>query len=124
MLISHYPRRHVPAPLRFREYVLPLSARHPRQFSLLPYRAQADTVLPLSKPIRGKDGTLMDSIAVPKGTVVFVAIQSTNINPDVWGSDAHEWRPERWPEPLPESVAEAKIPGVYSNMYVFHDIDS
>ncbi|OJT11705.1 Cytochrome P450 52A3-B [Trametes pubescens] len=93
-------RVHVPAPLRFRE-------------------AQADTVLPLSKPIRGKDGTLMDSIAVPKGTVVFVAIQSTNINPDVWGSDAHEWRPERWLEPLPESVAEAKIPGVYSNMMTF-----
>lgn len=64
----------------------------------------------------------MNSIAVPKGTVVFVPIQAANINPDVWGLDAHEWRPERWLEPLPESVAEAKTPGVYSNMYVSHNL--
>lgn len=60
----------------------------------------------------------MDSIAVPKGTVVFVPIQAGNINPDVWGPDAHEWHPERWLEPIPESVSAAKTPGVYSNMYV------
>lgn len=60
----------------------------------------------------------MESITVPKGTVVFVPIQAANINPEVWGPDAHEWRPERWLEPLPESVAAAKTPGVYSNMYV------
>ncbi|EIW53040.1 cytochrome P450 [Trametes versicolor FP-101664 SS1] len=93
-------RVHVPAPLRFRE-------------------AQADALLPLSKPIRGKDGTMMDSISVPKGTVVFVPIQAANINPEVWGPDAHEWRPERWLEPLPKSVAAAKTPGVYSNIMTF-----
>lgn len=60
----------------------------------------------------------MDSISVPKGTVVFVPIQAANINPEVWGPDAHEWRPERWLKPLPKSVAAAKTPGVYSNMYV------
>ncbi len=60
----------------------------------------------------------MHSIPVPKGTYVFIAIQAANVNPDLWGADAHEWRPERWLAPLPETVAEAKIPGVYSNLYV------
>lgn len=60
----------------------------------------------------------MHSIPVPKGTYVFIAIQAANINPDLWGADAHVWRPERWLAPLPGTIAEAKIPGVYSNLCV------
>ncbi|OJT09223.1 Cytochrome P450 3A24 [Trametes pubescens] len=93
-------RVHVPAPMRIRE-------------------AQADAILPLSTPIRGNEGTLMHSIPVPKGTYVFIAIQAANVNPDLWGADAHEWRPERWLAPLPGTIAEAKIPGVYSNLMTF-----
>ncbi|KAI9059398.1 cytochrome P450 [Trametes sanguinea] len=81
--------------------------------------ARVDAVLPLSKPIQGKDGSMMDSVPVPKGTIVFVAIQAANVSKDLWGPDALEWRPERWLEPLPETVTEAKIPGVYSNLMTF-----
>ena len=79
-------------------------------------RARTDAVLPLSKPIIGRDGTEIDSIYVPKDTLIFVAVQASNVNPDLWGADAREWRPERWLEPLPEAITEAKIPGIYSNL--------
>ncbi|KAH9895766.1 cytochrome P450 [Cubamyces lactineus] len=93
-------RVYVPAQLRVRE-------------------ARADAILPLSKPILGIDGTEMNSIYVPKDTLIFVAIQASNVNPDLWGADAREWRPERWLEPLPETITDAKIPGIYSNLMTF-----
>lgn len=57
----------------------------------------------------------MDSISVPKGTTILISILSGNRNKDLWGEDALEWKPERWLSPLPNSVTEARIPGVYSN---------
>ncbi|KAH8099585.1 cytochrome P450 [Cristinia sonorae] len=78
-----------------------------------------DTTLPLSKPIRGVDGTLLHEIIVPKGTTILLGIRGCNLNRDIWGPDAREWRPERWLSPLPESLKNAKIPGVYSNIMTF-----
>jgi hypothetical protein len=34
------------------------------------------------------------------------------------GPDALEWKPERWLTPLPESIMESKVPGVYAHLYV------
>ena len=81
-------------------------------------RCAQDATLPLSKPVRGVDGTMMSTIPVPKGTTIVVGVRGCNLNPDIWGPDAQEWKPDRWLSPLPESVKKAKIPGVYSNMYV------
>ncbi|KAI0336162.1 cytochrome P450 [Cubamyces sp. BRFM 1775] len=78
-----------------------------------------DTILPLSEPIRGLDGTLMPAIAVPKGTRVIGDIYGCNRNSALWGPDAHEWRPERWIEGLPKAVEDAHVPGVYSNLMTF-----
>ncbi|KAI0662508.1 cytochrome P450 [Cubamyces menziesii] len=78
-----------------------------------------DTILPLSEPIRGIDGTLMPAIAVPKGTRVVGDIYGCNRNSALWGPDAHEWRPERWIEGLPKAVEDAHVPGVYSNLMTF-----
>ncbi|RPD54899.1 cytochrome P450 [Lentinus tigrinus ALCF2SS1-7] len=78
-----------------------------------------DAVLPLSQPVRGLDGKMMHEILVPKDTVVVVGLLSSNQNKQIWGEDALEWKPERWLSPLPESVTEAKIPGVYSNLMTF-----
>ena len=41
---------------------------------------------------------------------------ASNNDKAIWGEDADQWRPERWLDGLPESVVEAKIPGVYSNL--------
>ncbi|KAI0754298.1 cytochrome P450 [Daedaleopsis nitida] len=78
-----------------------------------------DIVLPLSEPIRGLDGKVLQEIPVPKDTTVVVAIRSSNRNKAVWGEDALEWKPERWLSSLPDSVTDAKIPGVYSNLMTF-----
>ncbi|KAI0760478.1 cytochrome P450 [Fomes fomentarius] len=78
-----------------------------------------DVVLPLSKPIRGLDGSTIHQIPIPKDTVVIAGLLSSNRNKAIWGEDAMEWKPERWLSPLPEPVTDAKIPGIYSNMMTF-----
>ncbi|KAF9229902.1 hypothetical protein BU15DRAFT_57751, partial [Melanogaster broomeanus] len=37
----------------------------------------------------------------------------------VWGEDALEWKPDRWLKPLPLSVTEAHVPGIYSHLMTF-----
>ena len=68
--------------------------------------------------MRGVDGKLMNEIFVPKDTSVAVGLLASNRNKAIWGEDAEEWKPERWLSPLPESVGEAHVPGIYSNLYV------
>ncbi|KZP14942.1 cytochrome P450 [Athelia psychrophila] len=81
--------------------------------------ARKDTVLPLSQPIVGIDGTDIHEIAIPKGTTVTVAIMRANRDTEIWGNDALEWKPERWQASPPDKVANARFPGVYSNMMTF-----
>ncbi|EPS94814.1 hypothetical protein FOMPIDRAFT_1026052 [Fomitopsis schrenkii] len=82
-------------------------------------KVREDVVMPLSKPVRGLDGTLLSEIPVPEGTIILIGILASNRNPDLWGPDAEEWNPERWLNPLPEAVKEAHIPGVYSHLMTF-----
>ncbi|KAI8972795.1 cytochrome P450 [Trametes punicea] len=93
-----------------------------RLYPMAPYRfreTREDVVLPLSEPIRGRDGSLISELPLPKGTAVFVGVMSANANKALWGPDALEWKPERWLAPLPEALAEAKMPGVYANLMTF-----
>ena len=69
--------------------------------------------------MRGRDGTLISSIAVPKGSIAVLNLWACNTNPALWGEDAFTWRPERWLAPLPRALEDARIPGVYSNLYVY-----
>ena len=77
-----------------------------------------DVVLPLSMPIKGLDGQEITEVPIPNNTNVIVGILAANRNPEIWGPDSYEWKPERWLSPLPDSVAAAHIPGVYSNLWV------
>ena len=74
--------------------------------------------MPLSEPIVGKDGKVLSEIFVPKGTLVLVGLDASNKNKVLWGDDAHEWKPERWLAPLPDTLGKANIPGVYSHLSV------
>ncbi|KAI0072596.1 cytochrome P450 [Panus rudis PR-1116 ss-1] len=81
--------------------------------------AREDIVLPFSTPIRGEDGSMMTEVLVPKGTAVIVGLWASNINPALWGEDAEVYKPERWLQPLPETVTDAHIPGLYTHLMSF-----
>ncbi|KAI0056555.1 cytochrome P450 [Artomyces pyxidatus] len=79
---------------------------------------RADVSIPLSHPVK-TSGPPLSSLFIPGGTAVAVNIVGINRDPSIWGVDAAEWKPERWLAPLPESVVEARIPGVYANTLTF-----
>ncbi|TDL16039.1 cytochrome P450 [Rickenella mellea] len=85
----------------------------------LPRTANRDTVVPLMTPVKGPDGEMINEIPIAANQGVIVGIVAINKNRDVWGPDADEWRPERWIEPLPSSVYDAHVPGVYSHTLTF-----
>ncbi|KAL5498617.1 hypothetical protein ACEPAH_1972 [Sanghuangporus vaninii] len=79
-----------------------------------------DAILPLAWPILSADGkTEINEIPIKKNTNVIVSIIGSNRSKRIWGEDAEEWKPDRWLNPLPESVAKAHMPGVYSSMMTF-----
>ena len=80
------------------------------------FRTNQDVVLPLGTPIKGVDGKEMNQVPIAKGMTVLLNVSACNTDPEIWGSDCNEWKPERWLDPLPESVTSARIPGVFSNL--------
>ncbi|KAJ7663992.1 cytochrome P450 [Mycena polygramma] len=80
--------------------------------------AEEDAILPLGTPITGVDGNLISSIAVPKGTLIYIAINAANHSKEVWGEDALEFKPERWKNGKAIS-APTRMCGVYGNTMTF-----
>ena len=98
-----------------------MSSAHPSTLEMLisictVTSATREVVLPFHEPVRGRDGKLMTEVVIPRGAVVLAHFQASNVNKALWGEDAHEWKPERWLQPLPRSVEDAHIPGIYSNL--------
>lgn len=54
-------------------------------------RAARDTTIPLGG---GPDGR--SPVFVPKGTQVDYCVHAMHRSPDLWGPDAHQFKPERW----------------------------
>ncbi|CAE6447740.1 unnamed protein product [Rhizoctonia solani] len=81
--------------------------------------ALKDWLVPLKYPVKGKDGSLISEIHVRKGTKIYVSIKEANRSRETWGEDADEFKPERWLGELPQSVADARTPGIYSSMMTF-----
>ena len=88
------------------------------RYSSVNNSTRKDTILPLSTPITGLDGQEMNEILIPNNTNVIISIYAANRNPEIWGPDSYDWKPERWLSPLPETVIDARIPGVYSHLCV------
>ncbi|KAJ6574663.1 cytochrome P450 [Mycena capillaripes] len=54
----------------------------------------AETInVPLSHPIPGTSAT---HLVIPKGTVLLIPVNVLQMDPEIWGEDAHLFRPERW----------------------------
>lgn len=69
-----------------------------------------DSYIPLSKPIRQTDGTLVDRVLVKKGQPLILSVVTYNRRKDIWGEDAMEFKPDRWLN-IPSAVAKSGIPG-------------
>jgi len=84
-----------------------------------PISSTTDDVVPLRYPITSTNGKKIESIYIPKGTEVYLAMLSANSSTRIWGNDAKEWKPDRWLNPLPTSTTDAKIPGVVPGLMTF-----
>ncbi|KAJ8507684.1 hypothetical protein ONZ45_g9974 [Pleurotus djamor] len=60
--------------------------------------ALKDDIVPLSKPIRGKDGRMIRAMKISKGQVFHIPFGVMQTNPRVWGHDADVFNPSRWIE--------------------------
>ncbi|KAF7359942.1 Cytochrome P450 [Mycena venus] len=60
--------------------------------------AACDDVIPLSAPIVTKDGRSIDSIVIKKGENLVIPVRALNRRKELWGSDASDFRPNRWLE--------------------------
>ncbi|TCD69766.1 cytochrome P450-dit2 [Steccherinum ochraceum] len=78
-----------------------------------------NTSLSFYESVRGLNGETMSGISVPKGTVIMINLRASNRNKATWGEDAHQWRPDRWLSPLPSTLIDARVPGVYSHLLTF-----
>ncbi|KIY48899.1 cytochrome P450 [Fistulina hepatica ATCC 64428] len=78
--------------------------------------ADADDVIPLSRPIVDKRGVQRHEIRIKRGLNIQIPIQIMNKDPDMWGDDAKEFRPDRWLVP-PEGAK--TMPGVWGNQMTF-----
>ncbi|KAJ7903612.1 cytochrome P450 [Mycena olivaceomarginata] len=87
--------------------------------SFIPRTTVKDVALTTSTPITTLDGSMITEVPVPAGTEISVSILASNRNPAIWGPDSLEWKPERWLSSLPQSVTDAHVPGIYSNLMSF-----
>ncbi|KAF7289283.1 hypothetical protein MIND_01389900 [Mycena indigotica] len=99
--------------LPYLDAVLRETMRLDSPVSMLQRRANVDATIPLWRPIVGVDGSEINTINVSKGTDFILAVCNAHRDPEIWGNDVLEFRPERFIEALPESFTDAGLPGVY-----------
>ncbi|KAI0768260.1 cytochrome P450 [Trametes elegans] len=78
--------------------------------------AMKDDVIPVSRPFVDRYGKLQDSIKISKGSPILIPILALNRSKELWGEDAHDFKPERWANP-PERVS--SVPGVWAHLLSF-----
>ncbi|PCH41671.1 cytochrome P450 [Wolfiporia cocos MD-104 SS10] len=68
---------------------------HPLVY-LLVRTAQADDVIPLSRPVMTSSGRSISEIHVQKGQNVSVSVWAYQRLPEIWGDDANQFNPDRF----------------------------
>nr|XP_031861425.1 uncharacterized protein CI109_003029 [Kwoniella shandongensis]KAA5528497.1 hypothetical protein CI109_003029 [Kwoniella shandongensis] len=83
-------------------------------------RSSATAVIPLGTPVRGRDGTMMDSVTIYKNTTIFIPILAINVLEQIWGPDAETFNPDRFINPDPALTTKLNaVPGVWGNLMTF-----
>lgn len=59
-------------------------------------QAAKDDVIPLAKPIKVSNGSLITSIPVKKGQDLIIGIYASNKSKEIFGETADQFIPERW----------------------------
>jgi cytochrome P450 len=88
----------------------------PPVHSTIRVATSADTI-PVSTPVTMRDGSVVDSITIGKGSFVHIPIEGLNMSKDVWGEDAAVFNPDRW-SCLPKSARPPNHPGI-ANLMTF-----
>ncbi|ETW77079.1 cytochrome P450 monooxygenase 80 [Heterobasidion irregulare TC 32-1] len=78
--------------------------------------ASRDDVIPMDRTWVDRRGAKRSEMRVSKGDMVDVPILAINRSEEIWGKDAHEFRPERWDSP-PEAAN--AIPGIWGSNLAF-----
>jgi len=73
----------------------------------------------LLSPVRIRDGQLVNSVAIAKGTTITVNIRAVNRSEAFWGPDAKEFKPERWL--AEDGIVCAKDIQAYRHLLTFSD---
>lgn len=59
-------------------------------------KALHDDVIPLSEPVKTLSGEIVDRITIGADAPLMIPIRAINRSEAIWGSDAKEFKPERW----------------------------
>ncbi|KAJ6621509.1 cytochrome P450 [Mycena sp. CBHHK59/15] len=78
--------------------------------------ALRDTVLPLTNGIVTATGEHISSLPIKKGQLVTMAVASYQRLTSLWGSDANEFKPSRWPE---GTASQGEALGPYAHLLTF-----
>lgn len=78
--------------------------------------AVQDDVIPLDNEFTDRNGVKRKEIRVAEGDIITIPIRAINRSTELWGEDAHQFKPERWVN-LPEAVR--NIPSIWSNTLSF-----
>ncbi|KAG2085843.1 cytochrome P450 [Suillus cothurnatus] len=82
--------------------------------------AAADDIIPLSEPVRTVSGEMTDSISIAKGTLITIPGSSINRSSAIWGSNAKEFKPDRW---LSENGISGKAKEVQGHRHLLTFVD-
>jgi cytochrome P450 len=62
----------------------------------------------------GTDGQIITEVPIAANQNVHIGIAAANRDPQIWGNDAHEWKPDRWANGIPKAAADAHLPSIYA----------
>ena len=80
------------------------------------------TAIPLER-IVDKSGMLIGNYNIPAGTTIGTSIPAIHLNHEIFGSDANEFRPERWQDAPKDAVKQMEKAFLGVSLQAIHVFD-